>query len=354
MWSEIVRLLSDEAYLMSAMAGLPALILLVLIAICVFCLSKGADWMVDGAVGLAHRIGLPKILIGATIISVGTTAPEVSVSVTAAWMGNPGLALGNGVGSIIANTGLIFGLACIIRPIPMNRYVLNRTGWLQDGTATVLVVMALIAWLTRDTVPVLPRWFGIFYLILLVSYIYYTYAWARKIDRQAFGEDETVTDGDKMSMLRCGSMITGGLFLVIVGARILIPCALEVAQRIGVPEDVIAATMVAFGTSLPELVTVLVAVRKGHSEIAVGNIIGANILNCLFVVGASAAVTPLGIPKNFYIIHFPTLIVILYAYRLFVLTDKRGFFKRWQGGILMGLYCLYLLLQYLFKFGAPA
>ena len=121
--------------------------------------------MIDGVVHLARRTGLPRIVIGATIISLGTTMPEAVVSVMAAWMGNPGLALGNGVGSIIADTGLIFGLTCLLTRVPVNRFILNRTGWVQVGAATLLVIIALIALAVTDGEPILQRWVGLVAII---------------------------------------------------------------------------------------------------------------------------------------------------------------------------------------------
>ena len=137
----IFKWIGDEAVLNGFVAGLPTLVLIGIIVVCIALLSKGADWMIDGVVHLAERTGLPKIVIGATIVSLGTTMPEAFVSVMAAFMGNPGLALGNGVGSIIADTGLIFGLTCILVAVPVNRFILNRTGWVQVGSATLLVLV---------------------------------------------------------------------------------------------------------------------------------------------------------------------------------------------------------------------
>ena len=136
--------IADEALLTQLMAEQSTFVLLVIIVVCIALLSKGADWMIDGVVDLARRTGLPKIVIGATVVSLGTTLPEAFVSVMAAYMGNPGLALGNGVGSIIADTGLIFGLTAILIAVPVNRYILNRTGWVQVGAATLLVLLALL------------------------------------------------------------------------------------------------------------------------------------------------------------------------------------------------------------------
>ncbi len=341
---EIYRCLWDAHALHNLMTETPTPVLLLIIFACILLLSKGADWMIDGVVALAKRTGLPKIVIGATIISLGTTTPEAFVSVMAAWMGNPGLALGNGVGSIIADTGLIFGLACILAPIPINRFILNRTGWVQVGVATLLVAISIYAFVSTSGHPVLNRWVGIFFLILLVGYMYLTYVWSRQ-HTTGFGREDQ-DDIFITSTSRSWIMIAGGLLMVIGGARILVPGAAEIAFRIGVPEDVIAATLVALGTSLPELMTAFSSVRKGHPDIIVGNIVGADVLNCLFVIGASAAVRPLYIPPNFFVFHFPVMLIILYSFRTFVFMNKTGVFRKWQGGWLLGIYLIYVILQY--------
>lgn len=341
--------IGNEALLTELVAGFPMWVLLVLIVVCIVMLSKGADWMIDGAVHLARRTGLPRIVIGATIISLGTTMPEAFVSVMAAWMGNPGLALGNGVGSIIADTGLIFGLSCMLVVMPVNRFILNRTGWVQVGAATLLVVISLGVLVLMDGQPILGRWVGVLFLILLVGYMYITYTWAKQ---GADLESETEDDSELLGLGVSFGMVVGGLTLVILGARVLIPCAAEIAGRMGVPEDVIAATMVAFGTSLPELMTAIAAIRKGHPEITVGNIVGADVLNCLFVVGAAAAAKPLAIPNNFFIFHFPTMLLILFSFRFFIHVNKDGRFRRLQGAWLLGIYLVYVILQYTVNIGA--
>lgn len=341
---EIFNWLWDATVLHELMAEAPTLLLLLLIVICIVLLSKGADWMIDGVVALAERTGLSKIVIGATIISLGTTMPEAFVSVMAAWMGNPGLALGNGVGSIITDTGLIFGLACILAPIPVNRFILNRTGWVQVGIATLLVIISIHAFVSMSGNPVLNRWVGIFFLILLAGYMYLTYTWSKQ--DKSLHKDNNNDAGGVVNPGRCWVMVVGGLFMVVAGARILVPAAAEIATRIGVPEDVIAATMVAFGTSLPELMTALTSIRKGHPDIIVGNIVGADVLNCLFVIGAAAAVRPLYIPPNFFIFHFPVMLIILYSFRTFIFMNREGGFRKWQGIWLLGVYLIYVILQY--------
>lgn len=353
MLAQILRWIGDETLLQSLVSGLPTVFLLVLIAVCILILLKGADWMIDGAVHLARRTGLPRIVIGATVISLGTTTPEAVVSVMAAWMGNPGLALGNGVGSIIADTGLIFGLTCIMARVPVNRFILNRTGWVQVGAATLLVLIALGARIFNPANPVLQRWVGIVFLLLLGGYMYITYRWAKQglSDAQAGEEEES---SEMPGQGRCWLSLLGGLLCVVVGARILVPAVAQIATRLGVPEDVIAATMVAFGTSLPELMTAIAAVRKGHPEIMVGNIVGADVLNCLFVIGAAAASRPLSVPPDFYSFHFPAMILILYLFRAFIFMNRDGQFKKWQGIWLFGIYLVYLILQYAFRAGTVA
>ncbi len=337
--------------LQSLVAGSPALLLLLIIIVCIAALSKGADWMVDGVVSLARHTGLSKIVIGATIVSLGTTTPEAFVSVMAAWTGNPGLALGNGVGSIIADTGLIFGLACVLSPIPINRFILNRTGWVQVGVATLLVAISLFALISMPGEPILQRWVGFFLLALLGCYMYMAYHWSKEAEETQEGNKE-----ENEAVLRhsiCWAMIVGGLVMVVGAARVLVPASAEIALRMGVPQDVIAATMVALGTSLPELITAIVSIRKGHPEITVGNIVGADVLNCLFVIGASAAARPLSIPPNFFTFHFPAMLIILYSFRAFIFINKDGWFRRWQGIWLLGIYLVYVVLQYALNIKLP-
>ncbi len=349
----LLQWLGDESVLQRLVSGLSTGTLLFIVVVCIGLLSKGADWLIDGVVDMAQRTGLPKIVIGATVVSLGTTLPEAFVSVMAAYMGNPGLALGNGVGSIIADTGLIFGLTCILATVPVNRYILNRTGWVQIGSALLLVVIAVALLLAApaDTDPVLPRWVGFLFLLLLLVYLYVTYLWARQGGGGLTGGNGQ-EPGDLMSPGQSWLMIAGGLLLVIVGARVLVPSASEIAFRFHVPEDVIAATLVALGTSLPELMTAIAAVRKGHPEITVGNIVGADVLNTLFVIGAAAAAAPLAIPANFYYFHFPAMLIILVSFRIFISTNHSGVFRRWQGGWLLGVYLAYIFLQYAFNIEA--
>jgi cation:H+ antiporter len=318
-----------------------------ILTLCIIVLSKGADWLIDAVVDVAKRTGLPHIIIGATIVSLGTTLPEAFVSVTAAWMGNPGLALGNGVGSIIADTGLVLGLACLLTRIPMNSFILNRTGWVQVGAAILLTILAVAAKIRTPDLPVLGWKAGIVFLALLCAYIVVSYFWARAGGEQIILGDES----PPRPLPQAGLQLVVGLFLVVAGARVLVPTASEIALRMGVPEDIIAATMVALGTSLPELVTAISSVRKGHPEIMVGNVVGADVLNCLFVIGAAATARPLVISPTFYTFHFPAMLLILFSLRFFIAINHDGWFKRWQGGWMLSIYLAYIVFQYGAKMG---
>lgn len=352
MHQQIFRIIGDDTFLQNALVDMPTIVLFLVIGVCVVLLSKGADWMIDGVVQLACRTGLSRIVIAATVISLGTTTPEAFVSVMAAWMGNPGLALGNGVGSIIADTGLVFGLTCVLTPVPANRFILNRTGWVQVGSATLLVFISVGAIFTANGEPTLQRWVGVLFLVFLVGYLYVAYIWAKQ-EGSLCVQAENIEDTALVALGKCWGLIIVGLSLILFGARVLVPSASGIAHRIGVPEDIIACTLVAFGTSLPELMTAIASVRKGHPEIMVGNVVGADVLNCLFVIGAAATSSPLAIPANFYVFHFPTLLIILYSFRVFIyMTEDGKSFKRWQGVWLLGIYLIYIGAQYYMNIGA--
>ena len=285
-------------------------------------LGKSADSLVDGAVTVSIRTGMPRVIVGATIVSIGTTFPEAVVSVLAAFQGAPDLALGNAVGSIICDTGLILGLACTISPLPLNREVVNRQGWVQFGAGLLLVALC-VPFSNIQSVGenggVLPQWAGFLFLVLLGVYI----VWSIKLAKTASVEEEIEEDSTKSTG---ALLLLMGIAAVFVGVSSmgLIDGTIVVAKEFNVPQGVIAATIVAFGTSLPELVTSLAAVKRGQGELAVGNIIGADILNVLFVAGAAAAVTPAGLnaDKIFFAFQFPAMLIILILFRIGIATAK--------------------------------
>jgi len=334
---------------------------------------KGADLLVEGAAGIAKKMGLPNVVIGATIVSLGTTAPETAVSVLAAFSGNAGLALGNGVGSIIADTGLIFGLGCILVALPADKFVLTRQGWVQFGSALLLAVLCWGLFAMSGADAVLGRWVGILFLLLLAGYLALSVRWARQhaaAEPLLFDEDARGEAGYEAGSLEMGEHAHAqdrsllalfgiglvGLAMVIAAGDGLVGSVSELAVQWGVPDAVIASTIVALGTSLPELVTGVQAIRKGHPELLVGNVIGADILNVLFVIGASAVAAPLLIAydnatdqptTSFVYLALPTMMAMLIYFRLCIFkASKDGYFSKWMGWPLLGMYLAFTVLSY--------
>ena len=304
-------------------------ILLVFVAASIVLLVFGADRAVTAAVRLARAIGMSTVIIGATVVSLGTTSPEAFVSVTAAFKGKGGLALGNGVGSIICDTALIFGLCCCLGRLPKDRFILRRHGWLQLGSGVLLAgVLFVLAWLNGGFVGVMiPRAVGAMFLALLVGYMWISVRWARQHPSAPSEIERAAAARATGRGVVAGSlvMLVGGLALVLVGSNVLIGSVEELAIRCRVPRSILAVTLVAFGTSLPELVTGITSIVKGHPELLIGNVIGADILNVLFVVGASATAVPLGVPLEFYYLHIPVMLLALVLLRTFIWADGPTF-----------------------------
>ena len=311
-------------------------------------LGVSADWMVDKAVTLSLRTGMPKVIVGATIVSAGTTFPEAVVSVLAAMNGNPDIALGNAVGSIICDTGLILGTACLLAPLPLNRSVVNRQGWVQFGSGVLLVLLCLPFTELKNIFNAngnahLPQWAGFLLLLGLVAYM----IWSVRLARNVADEDGTEeAEHDSPVVLLICSILCGSL-VVVMSSVGLIECTKILATRAGIPQAVIAATLVAFGTSLPELVTAITAVIKEQGALAVGNVIGADILNVLFVAGAAAAVTREGLPVEpiFFKLQFPAMLLILLCFRVGIASAKEGKLTRPFGAVLVAAYVVYLILN---------
>jgi len=326
-------------------------------------LGKGADWLVDGASGLAYRLGISKVIVGATIVSLGTTSPECAVSVMAAWGGEPGLALGNAIGSIVADSGLIFGLGCLITVLPADRFVLSRQGWVQFGSGVLLALVCYGAFVVAGDGATITRQVGLLLLAILAAYMWVSVGWSRKHRHgEPFQMDDDTEKQRKahQSLLFLLSICGVGLVMVLLSSRVMIVSVTELAEEHWqVPKVVIASTLVALGTSLPELVIGLASIMKGHKEILVGNIIGADILNVLFVVGASAFAAPLPIieqgariPRIVLYVHIPTMLLILVLFRLFIFSAaKRGELRRWYGVPLLALYVVYVVVQYVISVG---
>ena len=326
----------------------PTLPLFLLLGVMIAILAKGADLLVDKAVEISHTAGVPKALVGATIVSLGTTLPEASVSVFAAIEGNPGMALGNAVGSIICDTGLILGLGALLKPLPLDRRVVNRQGWIQFGSGLLLVAVCIPFShlnLVFEKGGNLSQYFGFFFVALLASYFFWSYRTA--LEEENREENENAKELTVKTLFKDLAIMAVAVGIVIVSSKLLIITAEVLAHRLNVPESVIAASLVAFGTSLPELVTVMSSIRKGQGELAIGNVIGADILNVLFVAGVAAAVTPegLAVPTDFFTIHFPMMLGLLLVFRVGIFLCKTHL-SRWVGAVLLAGYFGFLLVNY--------
>jgi cation:H+ antiporter len=331
-----------------------------LILICIVALAaliKGADLLVSGVAGIAYRARVSKIVVAATVLSLGTTSPETAVSVTAAWSGAAGLALGNAVGSYICNVALIFGLGAVLTALPADRYVLQRQGIWHFGSAALLAAICALIYATMPADPVLGRWAGVLLLTLLAGYISLSIYWGRRhAENEPFVDrvEQVVPVHPRLSILLLLSL--AGLVLVVVASRVFVASITVLAEvHWYVPKVVVAATIVAVGTSLPELVVSLTSVYRGHGEVLVGNIIGANVLNILWVTGASAVAAPLPLietaghvryPLMFLWLHVPAMMLIAVVFGAYILASTgRRRFRRWYGWPLLAIYLVYVVVQ---------
>ena len=328
-----------DELLITFVQGIPAgiggfVILFGIILATLFVLGKGADILVDEAVLLSVKWGIPKMIIGATIVSLGTTLPEVTVSVLSALKGSAGLAMGNAVGSVICNTGLILGTSSLIAPLPFKKDVVSKPNLILCGSAILLILCSFVF---KGRVP---QYVGFVFLVLLTLYL----IWTIKGVKTSSSEEEESADSSTLVIVL---KLILGVVLVVLSSKILIPTVQETALRCRIPETVIAATLVAFGTSLPELITGITSARKGHGDLAIGNVIGANILNILFVVGAAASVTRggLAVEKNFFSLLYPSMLFMLLVL-LLTLKFSKDSLKRGVGLILLLSYLAVTVLSY--------
>ena len=316
------------------------LVPVLLFAVGLLCLIKGGDWFVDGATGLARRFHLPELLIGATVVSIGTTLPEVMVSTTSALTGHGEIAYGNAIGSVICNAALIAAVTIAVRPGPVDRAAL-RTPVLFFFAAAALY--ALVAYTSGQfTRPV-----GLTLLAMFAVYMAVTVLQMRRGAVPAAGEEEAAG-----SVGRDLGLLAVGAALIALGADLLVDNGTLIAQALGVPESVIALTFVALGTSLPELVTAITSLVKGHGALSLGNVIGANLFNLVLVSGVSVTLAPFSIPQAAVIaghnaslvLDLPVMLLVMLL--LTVPALVRGKLSRVQGLALLAVYGAFCAVQF--------
>ena len=309
-------------------------------------LIKGGDWFVDGAVGLAHRFHLPELLIGATVISIGTTLPEVMVSAQAALEGNAGISYGNAIGSVICNTSLIAALTVAIRPGSVNRKTLILP------TAFFFAAAAIYAG-TAYTLGRFERWNGLLFLVLFAAYMIATVWQMKKHPENVDVEEDDGGEGKPRELWQEIGLLILGAAVIAVGARLLVDNGTQIAQALGVPDSVIGLTMVALGTSLPELITAITSLVKGHSALSLGNVIGANVFNIVLVSGTAITISPFSIPAEkllggmnaSLVVDIPVMLAVMALLCVPALKNNR--LQRWQGVALLCVYAAFTVFQFL-------
>ena len=300
------------------------LLQIVLLALGFVMLVKGANWFVDGASNIAAKFKIPQLVIGLTIVAMGTSSPEAAVSITAALHGNAEITIGNVMGSNILNILLILGLSASISRLA----VAKSTVWIE--IPFLLLVSGLLYVQGLDgTISLLD---GAIQLLLFAAYLTYLLIMAKKFP------DENPKTPKQMKLWKAILATVGGLAMVIVGSDLAVDASTTIARIMGLSERFIGLTVVALGTSLPELFTSAAAARKGNADIAIGNIVGSNIFNILFVVGLSALITPVPFAADFL---FDTVIAAGAALLLWVCCMKDKSLKRWHGVLMLLGYAAY-------------
>lgn len=321
------------------------LIPILMLALGFVLLIKGGDWFVDGASGIARRFHLPEILIGATVVSIGTTLPEVMVSTGAALQGSGSIAYGNAIGSIICNTALISAITIALKPGKVARKSMI-------SPVIFFFVSALIYCIFAYVFGEFTRLAGFILLSVFVIYMVSTVLGMKKNTESSSESLEEVEAKNEGSVLKDIVLLVIGAVLIAFGADFLVDNAIIIAKECGVSEKVIGLTIVALGTSLPELVTAITSLIKGHGSLSLGNIIGANIFNLVLVSGAAVAINPFELPvsgliagiNSSLVLDIPVMLSVMGLLTIPTLIKQK--LSRWQGIVLLGIYTVFCILQF--------
>ena len=321
------------------------LIPVILFIIGLLCLIKGGDWFVDGASALARRFHLPELLIGATVVSIGTTLPEVMVSTMSAVSGHGEIAYGNAIGSVICNAALIAAITIAVRPGKVDRKTLGMPVAFFFAAAAIYCVAAY--GFGKFTRPM-----GLIMLALFVAYMVANVLQMKNAPAGAEAEAEAEAAEEEMTLTKTLVLLVAGAVLIAVGANLLVDNGTLIAQALGVPESVIALTFVPLGTSLPALVTAITSLVKGCSDLSLGNIVGANVFNLVLVSGASVTIAPFTIPQSSTLFGINSSLVLDLPVMLAVMVLMcvpalvRGKLSRVQGVLLLCIYAAFCAIQF--------
>ena len=311
-------------------------------------LIKGGEWFVDGATGIAHRFHVPELLIGATVVSIGTTLPEVMVSATSAVSGHPQIAYGNAIGSVICNTALIAALTIAVKPSPVDRKSFK--------TPVMFFFLAAVFYIVNAyAFGEFSRLSGAILLLMFIVYIALQVRNAIKHPEAVVveTEEEDKEPEKENPFWKDILLLVIGAALIAVGADLLVDNGTIIAKGLGVPESVIALTFVALGTSLPELVTAITALAKGHGALSLGNVVGANMFNLVLVCGLSILLKPFNVPVEKTLAGMNASLVVDIPVMMFVMllltvpTLIKGKLERYQGIILLIAYAAFCGFQFI-------
>ena len=318
----------------------------ILFAIGLVLLIKGGDWFVDGATGIAKRFNLPDIVVGATVVSIGTTLPEVMVSTTGALAGSGAMAYGNAIGSIICNTALIAAISIVCNPGPVNVKSMKTPAIFFFASAALYCFASYI-------LGEFPRWMGFVMLAIFVTYTVLTVRNGLKNPDAV--EEEEEEDSKPKALWQELLLLVIGAAVIAVGADLLVDHGQIIAIGLGVPETVVALLFVALGTSLPELVTTITSLKKGRASLGVGNVIGANVFNLVLVSGVAVSLAPFDVPVENTLLNtglnlslvfdIPVMLGVMSLMIFPALLGKK--LRRWQGIALLGIYVAFVVLQVL-------
>lgn len=308
-------------------------------AIGIFLLIRGSNYLVDGSSSLAKRFGVSTLLIGLTVVSIGTTTPELIVNIMASLKGAPEIAFGNIIGSNITNILLVLGVAAIISPIVVKSSSIRKEIPFAIIAACILLVFSNQILIDQTHTNTLTRVSGIMLLTFFALFIYYAIDIAAKSRKQIEPQKLEI---ERRHPIMIAVMIIGGIVALFIGGRLTVEGAILISSQLHLSEFLISATVIAIGTSLPELFVAIQAARKNETGIIVGNIIGANIFNILWILGITALISPITIPE-----HINTDIFIMggVSILLFIMIfiGKKHEIERWQGWVFLALYVIYLL-----------
>ena len=314
----------------------------VILIIGIALLVKGADWLVDGASGLSSSFGVSPLFIGLTVVAFGTSAPELAVSISAAMKGSGSIAISNVVGSNIANIALVIGFSAILAPLAISKTTVRK-----ELPFNILISFALMAMLLRGAKYGLDRYDGFVLIIFLIIFMEYTLMMA-KSDRERKRLENTAIlseeDNEKIKKVRIknGVLTLIGLAMVVFGADLTVDSATEIALQLGISEALVGLTMIAIGTSLPELVTSVTAILKKQDDLAIGNIVGSNIFNICLILGVSSIIKPIGVIVDHY--WADILFMSMLAVFLLITTMKKSKITRLEGSFFFASYVAYIII----------